>query len=50
MDEPVEEPPGGRIGEDERAEAGPVDRSVGPEDGRAEAGDDGLPGRRGRAA
>jgi hypothetical protein len=45
VDEPVQETAGRRIGEDERAQSGPVDRPVRAKDGRAEAGDDPLPGR-----
>lgn len=44
VDEPIEETAGGRIGEDDAAEAGPVDRPVVAEDVPAEAGDGRFPG------
>jgi hypothetical protein len=43
VDEPVEEAAGGGIGENDAAQAGPVDRPVGPQDVSAEAVDDSLP-------
>jgi hypothetical protein len=44
MDEPVHEPAGGRVGENEPAQGGPVDSQVGPQDTVAEPGDHALPG------
>src|SRR4030042_42658 len=44
VEQPVEEAARGGVGEDNRAEADPVDRPVGAEDVPAETGDDLFPG------